>query len=220
MSAPVPTFGGRGSLSLADLDALAQHLRALGIARQPLRQTRRGVYRGSAQADVPLAQYRAGISSVDTPGRIRSIRYDSSIDAPYINNGDVFLPGTPPMAYYNYPGYIDQPGGIRSIRYDSSIDAPYINNGDVFLPGTPPMAYYNYPGYIDQPGGIRSIRYDSSIDEPVIYGGDVRLPSRLGTQYRFDYRFFVTNGDMVTLNIATLQDYLSHGWSYTPTWDW
>lgn len=118
--AKIPHFAGKQSLSLTDLQALADAI------PQPVHGfTALPAARGRVQYG--LAQYHADecagvVAEPDTPGLICGVEYVDGVEEPHIVNGAILLPKA------------QAGGGITSCSFSSPITEPTVRNNQLLLP--------------------------------------------------------------------------------------
>lgn len=128
----VPTFSGKTSLSLSDLDALSAAVNSLhGTEYVPA-----GGHRGQRRyrlANFNLGQVNEqGHDVFSNEGMVRAVGF-SVEDEPYIREGEVVLP----VAHYVPGSAEDEPaatGALASVVVEGGITAPDIQRGQMRLP--------------------------------------------------------------------------------------
>lgn len=173
----IPHFAGRSSLSLTDLQALADAV-PLPVAQvQPAAATRGRVQYGLAQYHVPVDECAGEVAVPDAEGMIAGVVMDA-VGEPYIDEGVMHLPAGAGGGGCNCgPAYYDSEDGsciglIRSVdyTYDGNVRSPRIEDGNIRLPMCSMEG--GCPGVV---GAIAVVRYDYRT-EPTIQSGTIWLP--------------------------------------------
>ncbi len=184
----IPHFAGKNSLSLTDLQALADAVPPPCPHVQPATHTRGRVQydnadynlatleadecSGSVEADEGSVEADEGSGSVeadecsgsvtrpDSPGMIASVAY-AAADEPYIDDGNMVLP----LAHNFSPEDSSLPdesatGGIGSINVVAALKRAQINRGDIQLPLAQSFWPQAADGVMSTPGLVYGVQYD------------------------------------------------------------
>lgn len=181
----IPHFAGKNSLSLTDLQALADAVPPPCPHVQPATATRGRVQYDNA--DYNLATLAADECSgtaarPDSPGMLATVAY-AATDAPYIDSGNLVLP----LAHDYSPSDSSLPdesatGGVASINVVEDLKRPQINRGDIRLPLAQSDWGDDAEGAMYTPGLVYGVQYDNA-DAcegsvlPRIDQGIIHLPS-------------------------------------------
>lgn len=185
---PLPHFSGKTSLSLQDLDALAERVQASSVTAEYVpaspHKGHKQYTRASFNAPVSAEDACSGtVTLPDKVGLIASVGY-AETDAPYISAGNIVLP----LAHDFSPEDSSLPdesvtGGIFSINVVEELKRAQINRGDIQLP----LAQSSWPqtaeGAMYTPGFVYGVQYDPVDDAcegavlPRIDQGIIHLPA-------------------------------------------
>lgn len=182
----IPHFAGKNSLSLTELQALADAVPPPCPQVQPAATTRGRVQYDNA--DYNLATLTADECSgtaarPDSPGMLASVDY-AAADAPYIDSGNLVLP----LAHDYSPEDSSLPdesvtGGISSINVVEDLKRAQINRGDIQLPLAQSAWPQTAEGAMYTPGLVYGVQYDPVDDAcegavlPRIDQGIIHLPA-------------------------------------------
>lgn len=190
----IPNFSGKASLSLADLQALADVVRANMLqADAPPARVRVGVSRPRPAHDVPAEgayfgeSFVAPVSShVSRPGLVQSLEFMSGLSRPAFVHGKGYIPLAESVDAEGY--FLPTPvaGALSGARWatDSSVAYPRILPGGVLeIPPTsggggiapPPLAEWDAEDK-SVPGLIAAVYFASEVERPRIDFGNMRLP--------------------------------------------
>lgn len=194
-SANIPNFSGKSSLSLADLQALSDVVRANMLqAEQPPARVKVGVALPRPAHHVPEGgmyfgeSFIAPVSShVSRPGLVQSLEFMSGLSRPAFVQGKGFIPLAETVDAEGY--FLPTPvaGALTGARWatDSSVAYPRILPGGVLeIPPTsggssgiapPPLAEWDAEN-TSVPGLIAAVYFASEVDRPRIDFGNIRLP--------------------------------------------
>lgn len=186
-STPLPHFSGKNELSLQDLDALGNALRAQGLASELIPAAAHHGHRQYTGANFNLSQFddacTGAASTPDKPGLIASVSYSGGQDAPYIDSGNLVLP----LAHDYSPSDSSLPdesatGGVASINVVEDLKRPQINRGDIRLPLAQSDWGDDAEGAMYTPGLVYGVQYDNAdacegAVLPRIDQGIIHLPS-------------------------------------------
>lgn len=158
----IPHFAGKNSLSLTDLQALADAVPPPCTHVQPATATRGRVQYDNA--DYNLATLAADECSgtaarPDSPGMLASVDY-AAADAPYIDSGNLVLP----LAHDYSPSDSSLPdesatGGMRGVQVTAGLQRPMINRGLLGLP-LAQSSWGDAEGAMYTPGLVYAVQYD------------------------------------------------------------
>ena len=181
----IPHFAGKNSLSLTDLQALADAVPPPCPHVQPATATRGRVQYDNA--DYNLAALTADECSgtaarPDSPGMLASVDY-AAADAPYIDAGNLVLP----LAHDYSPEDSSLPdesatGGMRGVQVTAGLQRPMINRGLLGLP-LAQSSWGDAEGAMYTPGLVYGVQYDPVDDVcegavlPRIDQGIIHLPA-------------------------------------------
>lgn len=181
----IPHFAGKNSLSLTDLQALADAVPPPCPHVQPAATTRGRVQYDNA--DYNLATLAADECSgtaarPDSPGMLASVDY-AAADAPYIDAGNLVLP----LAHDYSPEDSSLPdesatGGMRGVQVTAGLQRPMINRGLLGLP-LAQSSWGDAEGAMYTPGLVYGVQYDPVDDAcegsvlPRIDQGIIHLPA-------------------------------------------
>lgn len=191
-ASPLPVFSGKKSLSLGDLDSLANAVRdaQLKIASVGGAPRRGQVHVGNAWY-IPSPVGGLGSTpyfSAISPGLIVGVGYSRAYDVPLILNGMMTLP----MAHMELHEEIDPednhvsyyPGAVDAVEVVAG-HAARLNKGCVELPlaRSPEVeaasgVEYETSGPI--PGLLQRVSWQTGITRPLVRDGDVLLPLAAG----------------------------------------
>lgn len=187
-AAPLPHFSGKNELSLQDLDALGNALRAQGLVSELVPAAAHHGHRQYTGANYNLAQFAdactGAASTPDKPGLIASASYSGSQDAPYIDAGNLVLP----LAHDYSPEDSSLPdesatGGVASINVVEELKRAQIDRGDIQLPLAQSAWPQTAEGAMYTPGLVYGVQYDPVDDAcegavlPRIDQGIIHLPA-------------------------------------------
>lgn len=181
----IPHFAGKNSLSLTDLQALADAVPPPCTHVQPAAATRGRVQYDNA--DYNLATLAADECSgtaarPDSPGMLATVAY-AAADAPYIDAGNLVLP----LAHDYSPEDSSLPdesatGGMRGVQVTAGLQRPMINRGLLGLP-LAQSSWGDAEGAMYTPGLVYGVQYDNADDAcegavlPRIDQGIIHLPA-------------------------------------------
>ncbi len=181
----IPHFAGKNSLSLTDLQALADAVPPPCPHVQPAAATRGRVQYDNA--DYNLATLAADECSgtaarPDSPGMLATVAY-AAADAPYIDAGNLVLP----LAHDYSPEDSSLPdesatGGMRGVQVTGGLQRPMINRGLLGLP-LAQSSWDDAEGAMYTPGLVYGVQYDPVDDAcegavlPRIDQGIIHLPA-------------------------------------------
>lgn len=181
----IPHFAGKNSLSLTDLQALADAVPPPCPQVQPATATRGRVQYDNA--DYNLAALAADECSgtaarPDSPGMLATVAY-AATDAPYIDSGNLVLP----LAHDYSPSDSSLPdesatGGMRGVQVTAGLQRPMINRGLLGLP-LAQSSWGDAEGAMYTPGLVYGVQYDNADDAcaggvlPRIDQGIIHLPA-------------------------------------------
>lgn len=191
-ASPLPVFSGKKSLSLAELDSLANAVRD---AQLKIASVGGAPHRG--QAHVGNAWYIpspvGGLGgtpyfSAISPGRIAGVEYSRAYDVPLILDGMLTLP----MAHMELHEEID-PEDNHTSYYPGAVDAVEVvaghaarlNKGCVELPlargpQVEAASGVEYETSAPIPGLLQRVSWQQGITRPLVQDGDVLLPLAAG----------------------------------------
>lgn len=190
----VPEFRGQRSLSLSDLQDLAEVVKALMLQSDaPPGKVRTGAVKVPPAHDIPgSGVYFSGVfyeqpaSRVARPGTIKDIHWSSGIDRPAIARGHALLPLAATVNASGVALASPVAGGLSTVRVaDSAISAPRILPGGILeLPrssgggGDAPLAAFgsSAPSGVAVPGLVQAMSFESNLDAPRAYNGEVYFP--------------------------------------------
>lgn len=160
----IPHFAGKNSLSLTDLQALADAVPPPCPHVQPATATRGRVQYDNA--DYNLATLAADECSgtaarPDSPGMLATVAY-AAADAPYIDAGNLVLP----LAHDYSPSDSSLPdesatGGMRGVQVTAGLQRPMINRGLLGLP-LAQSSWGDAEGAMYTPGLVYGVQYDDA----------------------------------------------------------
>lgn len=181
----IPHFAGKNSLSLTDLQALADAVPPPCPHVQPATATRGRVQYDNA--DYNLATRAADECSgtaarPDSPGMLATVAY-AAADAPYIDSGNMVLP----LAHDYSPSDSSLPdesatGGLRGVQVTAGLQRAMINRGLLGLP-LAQSSWGDAEGAMYTPGLVYGVQYDPVDDAcvgavlPRIDQGIIHLPA-------------------------------------------
>lgn len=175
----IPHFAGRSSLSLTDLQALADAV-PLPVAQvQPAAATRGRVQYGLAQYNVQADECAGEVAVPDAEGMIAGVVMDA-VGEPYIDEGVMHLPAGAGGGGCNcVPASYDECVGgclglISSVGYYSDLRAADICYGSIRLPRACSDGGCN--GVV---GGVAGVLFDDAAAGPFIDDGVIVLPTGL-----------------------------------------
>lgn len=191
-ASPLPVFSGKKSLSLGDLDSLANAVRdaQLKIASVGGAPHRGQVHVGNAWY-IPSPVGGLGSTpyfSAISPGRIAGVDFSRAYDVPLILDGMLTLP----MAHMelheeidpedNYTSYY--PGAVDAVEVVAG-HAARLNKGSIELPlaRSPEVEAASGVEYETSeaiPGLLQRVSWESGITRPLVRDGDVLLPLAAG----------------------------------------
>lgn len=190
----VPEFRGQRSLSLSDLQDLAEVVKALMLQSDaPPGKVRTGAVKVPPAHDIPgSGLYFSGVfyeqpaSRVARNGTIKDIHWASGIDRPAIARGHALLPLAETVDASGVALASPVAGGLSTVRVaDSAISAPRILPGGILeLPrssgggGDVPTANWgnDTPASYEYPGLIGGMSFDSQTGEPWAIAGHIYFP--------------------------------------------
>ena len=170
----IPHFAGRSSLSLTDLQALADAVPLSAVPVQPAAATRGRVQYGLAQYHVPVDECAGEVAVPDAEGMIAGVLMDA-VGEPYIEEGVMHLPAggggrnCGPAFYNDCDGSCI--GLIRSVEYEDDLTGPRIDDGHIRLPLA--TTYGECPGVC---GGVQAVIVSESATGASIKNGIITLP--------------------------------------------
>lgn len=191
-ASPLPVFSGKKSLSLGDLDSLANSVRDAqlkiasvgGAPHRGMVQVGNAWYIPSPVGGLGGTPYFSAIS----PGRIAGVEYSRAYDVPLILDGMLTLP----MAHMELHEEID-PEDNHTSYYPGAVDAVEVVAGSpiglckgciqIPLARGPQVedasgVEYETSGPI--PGLLQRVSWETGITRPLVQDGDVRLPLAAG----------------------------------------
>lgn len=174
----IPSFAGKSSLSLTDLQALADAVPAAGVQVQVAPGTRGRVQYGLAQYHVPADECAGEVAVPDAEGMIAGVLMDAEGE-PYIEEGVMHLPagaGTGGGGCHCGPAFYDDCDGgciglIRSVEYENDLTGPRIDDGHILLPLA--TTYGECPGVC---GGVQAVMVSETATGASIKNGIITLP--------------------------------------------
>lgn len=172
----IPHFAGRDSLSLTDLQALADAVPLSAVPVQPAAATRGRVQYGLAQYHVPVDECAGEVAVPDAEGMIAGVLMDA-VGEPYIDEGVMHLPAGDGGGGCNCgPAFYDVCEGsciglIRSVEYEYDLTGPRIEDGHIRLPLA--TTYGECPGVC---GGVQAVIVSESATGASIQNGIITLP--------------------------------------------
>ena len=193
-AANVPKFTGQNSLSLADLDALAEVVKAnMQETAAPPAHVRVGRAMAAPAHDLPASGvYYSGVkyepvgSHVTRPGLVQDLAWASGIDRPVFVRGHGLLPLAESMGTFIDGGTaVDRvvPGGIAGVRIseDATLAVPRILPGGIIeLPqgggGGAPLAQWGTNVGKTVPGLIQNLTFETVYEAPECSGGQIYFP--------------------------------------------
>lgn len=178
---PLPHFSGKTSLSLRDLDALAERVQASSATAEyvpaPTHKGRKQYTRASFNAPVSAEDACSGtVTLPDKVGLIASVGY-APTEEPYISAGNIVLP----LAHDFSPEDSSLPdeqatGGVYSINVPEQLKRPQINHGNILLP-LAQSDWGDAEGAMYTPGLVYAVEQDACTGAAYIEQGVIHLPS-------------------------------------------
>lgn len=185
---PLPHFSGKTSLSLQDLDALAERVQASSATAEYVpaspHKGRKQYTRASFNAPVSAEDTCSGaVTLPDKVGLIASVGY-AKTEEPYISAGNIVLP----LAHDFSPEDSSLPdeqatGGISSVNVIVGLKRVQINRGNILLPLAQSAWPQTAEGAMYTPGFVYGVQYDPVEDAcegavlPRIDQGIIHLPA-------------------------------------------
>lgn len=189
-AANIPNFSGKASLSLADLQALADVVRANMLqSEQPPARVKVGVALPRPAHHVPAGGMYFGESffapvpsHVSRPGLVKSLEFASGIEQPAFLSGRGLLPLAATVDEMGNLRATAVAGALAGVRWstDSAISYPRILPGGVLeIPegggAMPPLAEWEPPD-TSVPGLIQAVYFSSGVEQPKVASGNVYIP--------------------------------------------
>lgn len=187
----VPEFRGQRSLSLSDLQDLAEVVKALMLQSDaPPGKVRTGAVKVPPAHDIPgSGLYFSGVfyeqpaSRVARNGTIKDIHWSSGIDRPALARGHALLPLAETVDASGVALASPVAGGLSTVRVaDSAISAPRILPGGILeLPrssggGDLPMAEFGGASAVAVPGAVRGLVFAEAYTSPEARDGCIYFP--------------------------------------------
>ena len=188
----VPEFRGQRSLSLSDLQDLAEVVKALMLQSDaPPGKVRTGAVKVPPAHDIPgSGLYFSGVfyeqpaSRVARNGTIKGIHWASGIDRPAIARGHALLPLAETVDASGVALASPVAGGLSTVRVaDSAISAPRILPGGILeLPrssgsgGDMPLAEFGGASAVAVPGAVRGLVFAEAYTSPEARTGCIYFP--------------------------------------------
>lgn len=187
----VPEFRGQRSLSLSDLQDLAEVVKALMLQSDaPPGKVRTGSVKVPPAHDIPgSGLYFSGVfyeqpaSRVARNGTIKDIHWSSGIDRPAIARGHALLPLAETVDASGAAHASPVAGGLSTVRVaDSAISAPRILPGGILeLPrssggGDMPLAEFGRASAVAVPGAVRGLVFAEAYTSPAARDGCIYFP--------------------------------------------
>lgn len=187
----VPEFRGQRSLSLSDLQDLAEVVKALMLQSDaPPGKVRTGAVKVPPAHDIPgSGLYFSGVfyeqpaSRVARNGTIKDIHWASGIDRPAIARGHALLPLAETVDASGVALASPVAGGLSTVRVaDSAISAPRILPGGILeLPrssggGDMPLAEFGGASGVAVPGAVRGLVFAEAYTSPAARAGCIYFP--------------------------------------------
>lgn len=188
----VPEFRGQRSLSLSDLQDLAEVVKALMLQSDaPPGKVRTGAVKVPPAHDIPgSGLYFSGVfyeqpaSRVARPGTIKDIHWASGIDRPAIARGHALLPLAETVDASGVAHASPVAGGLSTVRVaDSAISAPRILPGGILeLPrssgggGDMPLAEFGGASAVAVPGAVGGLVFAEACPSPAARAGCIYFP--------------------------------------------
>lgn len=188
----MPNFSGKASLSLADLQALADVVRANMLhAEAPPPPVRVGVALPRPAHHVPAGGMYFGesfiapvASHVSRPGLVKSLEFASGIEQPAFLSGRGFLPLAATVDGRGNLRATAVAGALADVRWstDSAISYPRILPGGVLeIPegggAMPPLANWDPTSVMNNPGLLAAVYFTASVSAPNVADGLLQLPT-------------------------------------------
>lgn len=179
---PLPHFSGKTSLSLQDLDALAERVQASSVTAEYVpaspHKGHKQYTRASFNAPVSAEDACSGaVTLPDKVGLIASVGY-APTEEPYISAGDIVLP-----LAHDYDPADDSSlptehatGGVYSINVPEQLKRPQINHGNILLP-LAQSDWGDAEGAMYTPGLVYAVEQDACAGSAYIEQGVIHLPS-------------------------------------------
>lgn len=188
----VPEFRGQRSLSLSDLQDLAEVVKALMLQSDaPPGKVRVGSVKVPPAHDIPgSGVYFSGVfyeqpaSRVARPGTLQDIHWASGIDRPAIARGHAMLPLAETVDESGVPHATAVAGGLAGVQLATSgISAPRILPGGILeLPastgggGDIPLAEFGGASAVAVPGAVRGLVFAEAYTSPEARAGCIYFP--------------------------------------------
>lgn len=187
----VPEFRGQRSLSLSDLQDLAEVVKALMLQSDaPPGKVRTGAVKVPPAHDIPgSGLYFSGVfyeqpaSRGARNGTIKDIHWASGIDRPALARGHALLPLAETVDASGVAHASPVAGGLSTVRVaDSAISAPRILPGGILeLPrsgggGDMPLAEFGQASGLTVPGAVQGLVFSSEVSAPAASAGMISFP--------------------------------------------
>lgn len=163
----IPHFAGKNSLSLTDLQALADAVPPPATPAHTAAPYRGRTQYGLAQFNTATAEDECSGSVAtlpDSPGMLASVAY-APLDSPRIDEGNMQLPlahDWDPAEDSSVPAE-QATGGICSINVPENLKRPQINRGDILLPLA--HSHWEGEGAMCTPGLVYAVQVDAVADD-------------------------------------------------------
>jgi hypothetical protein len=219
-AANIPNFSGKASLSLADLQALADVVRANMLqAEQPPARVRVGVARPRPAHDVPPGGAYFGESfvapvpsQVSRPGLVQSLEFMAGLERPAFVHGKGYIPLAETESADGVVWSSPVAGGLAGVQWaeDSSVSAPRIRPGGLLeIPrgggAMPPLAEWEPPDK-SVPGLIQAVYFSSGVEQPKVSFGNVYIPEAATVDTYFQPLASAVVGAIAGVQYATESD--------------